>query len=75
MSNLLVDIANEDDKAYCVSPSVVQIAVNRGVSKGDICTAIVDIVAGNTGAFYMEDRGCCAFVAMDYQKDEEADNQ
>lgn len=71
MSNILVDIAKESPEAYCVSPSTVQTAVDRGISQADICIAIVDITAGNTGDFQLEDRGCCAFVAMDYKKSEE----
>jgi len=74
MANILVDISNEDENAYCVSPETIHEAIRRGVSKGDICIAIVDIMAGNTGSFYLEDSGCCAFVALheEYYQEVEA---
>ena len=76
MANILVDIAKEDEFAYCISPSTVVEAIHRGVSKADICIALVDCMAGQTGEFYMEDRGCCAFSALHegyYQEAEEAE--
>lgn len=78
MDNILVDIANEEENAYCISPETVHEAIRRGVSKADICIALVDCMAGNTGTFYMEDRGCCAFVALHeeyYQEAQEAEVQ
>jgi hypothetical protein len=71
-ANILVDIAKENADAYCISPETVHEAINRGVSKADICTAIVDCMAENTGTFYMEDSGCCAFVAMHEEYYDEA---
>lgn len=72
-SNILIDIAKEDDGAYCVSPNTIQIAINRGISQADICIAMVEIEAGKADdkSFYFEDRSLCAFVAWDYEKDEE----
>jgi len=46
MNNLLVNIANEDKNAYCVCPNHIQIAINRGVPKPDICMAMIEIQAG-----------------------------
>jgi len=76
-TNLLVDIANESENAYCIAPSHVHEAIRRGVTKADICIALVDCMAGQTGEFYMEDRGCCAFTALheDYYKEAEAGRQ
>ena len=62
--NILIDIAKEEENAYCVSSETIQIAIDRGFSKAHICIAIVDILAGDTGGFYMEDKECCAFVAL-----------
>jgi len=72
--NILVDIAKETENAYCISPETVHEAIKRGVKKADICIALVDCLAGNTGSFYMEDDSCCAFTALDednYKKAEE----
>ena len=68
MSNVLVDIAKEDPNAYCINGSTIQTAIDRGISKEYICIAIVDILAENTGSFYLEDESCCAFVAMRYKR-------
>jgi len=75
--NLLVNIANEDENAYCVCPNHIRIAINRGVSKPDICMAMVEIQAGinkefipwNADKVWMEDLTCCAFVANSYEKE------
>ena len=72
MSNILVDIANEHEGAYCISPETVHEAILRGVKKADICIALTDCAAGNTGTFYMEDSGCCAFTAMHEEYYDEA---
>ena len=67
MNNILVNIAKEDGSAV-VSPAHVQDAINRGIPQADICICIVDIIAENQGSYYLEDRGCCCFVAMQFKK-------
>jgi len=64
-NNILVKIAQEDDNKV-VSPAHIHLAIEKGIPKADIFEAIVDILAENTGCFYMEDAPCCAFVAMRY---------
>jgi len=70
-SNILIAIAKECPDAYCVSPETIQEAINRGISQGDICIAMVEIYAGmaDDPKFYHEDRSLCAFVATQYEKD------
>jgi hypothetical protein len=75
MSNILVDIANESEGAYCISPETVHEAIRRGVTKADICIALVDCMAGQTGEFYMEDRCCCAFTALHEEYYQEVENK
>jgi len=71
--NILVDIAKESEGAYCISPETVHEAIRKGVTKADICIALVDCLAGNTGSFYMEDSSCCAFTALDEDNYNEAE--
>ena len=64
MANILENIANEHDDAYCISPETIEEAINRGVTKAEVCIALVGCMAGNTGELYLEDAKLCAWTAL-----------